>query len=127
MQEPPHSATMPSTPLNTAACMTLVPTSMSSVVAFPPLSIYVTFGMFFASSLPADGGPALRNPPAGVEPFSSGVSARQRAVYREDKQRAREGCDEGRIAGIRRRHPCRADGGSYRHLCRSLFPAAVGR
>src|SRR5579862_7276216 len=45
MHDPPHSATIPSTPLNTAACMTLVPTAMSSVVCLPCLSIYVTCGI----------------------------------------------------------------------------------
>src|SRR6266851_4035899 len=82
MQEPPHSATMPSTPLKTAACMTLVPTAMSSVVSFPPLSIYVTRGMVLIVLAPAEGGAALRNPRAGVEHFSSGVFARPFGVYR---------------------------------------------
>src|SRR5579864_41058 len=124
MHEPPHSATMPSTPLKTAACMTLVPASMSSVVCFPSWLIYVTRGMVLFVLVAADGGPALRNPQPGVEHFSRRRWPRE--VYRE-KQPAREASDEGRVARIRCRHPCRADGGSDRQLRRSRFSAAIGR
>src|SRR5579864_6339207 len=106
MHEPPHSATMPSTPLKTAACMTLVPTSMSSVVAFWSWLIYVTRGMVPVVLAQACGEAALRNLWAGVEHFSSGVSADAPRVYRDRDERKREAGDEKGIARIRCRHPC---------------------
>src|SRR5260370_38298614 len=101
MHEPPHSATMPSIPLKMAACMRLGPTAMSSVVAFSSWLIYVTRGMVLVVLARAYGGPALRNLRAGVEHFSSDVSARRKRVYRDDKQPMRETGDEGRVARIR--------------------------
>src|SRR5260370_41472978 len=127
MHEPPHSATMPSTPWRMAACMMLVPTSISSVVSFPSWLIYVTRGMVVVVLGQVYGGPALRNLRAGVEHFSSDVFARRLRVYRDDKQPMREAGDEGRIARIRCRHPCRADRGSPRHIRRSRLPPAPWR
>ena len=95
MHEPPHSATMPSTPLKTAACMTLVPTSMSSVVSFPSWLIYVTRGMVLLVLVAADGGPALRNPQAGVEHFSSGVSPARAGCIEKSSQRGRQAMKDG--------------------------------
>src|SRR5437763_4535507 len=90
MHDPPHSATMPSTPLKVAACMTLVPIAMSSVVSVPSWLIYVTRGMMLLVLAAVEGGAALRNPRAAVEHFSSGVFARPLRVYRKAKQRAWE-------------------------------------
>src|ERR1700675_4730650 len=83
MQEPPHSAVMPSTPLKTAACMTLVPTAMSSVVGFSSWLIYVTRGMVLVVLAQAYGEPALRNLGGLVEHFPSGVSAGGPLVYKD--------------------------------------------
>src|SRR5215472_7473448 len=46
---PPHSATMPSTPLRIAARITLVPTGTSSTVRVPLECTYVIWGIVFLS------------------------------------------------------------------------------